>query len=149
MKKLLYTLALFVCFSSFGQNVDNNKNLSLKYKELKGLKQQQKKDTTIISFYDNGAIKSEEVYINGVLDGESKYFFQNGSIKEIHYNWKKWTLFIKTFYLNGQLKSEGELKDNFKDGEWIYYNNDGTINMKKIYSYSEEYDKHMRRLDGL
>jgi len=124
--KYLFSLSFLLIFS-FNIHSQNNPSI-IKNKVL-----EKKLDTVLITYFDNGNLKSEETYKNGVLDGESKYYYENGSVKAIHYNWKKWTVYQKNYYDNGKLKSEGGYRDFSKKGEWLYYNEDGSLKDKKIY----------------
>ncbi|MBK0381481.1 TonB family protein [Pedobacter sp. SD-b] len=36
----------------------------------------------VISYYHNGKKKSEEIFVKGVLKGESKYYYHNGALKK-------------------------------------------------------------------
>ena len=74
-----------------------------------------------------------------MLDSVSKYYYRNGVVERIDYNWKKWTLYTKNYRVDGSLKSEGGFKDfPFKDGEWKYYNEDGSLKEVKTYKGGEE-----------
>ena len=54
MKNILFTLALLISFSSFGQ------------------------DGIVIDYYESGAIKSEGYYEDGIQQGEEIQYYENG-----------------------------------------------------------------------
>ena len=63
MKNILYTLALLVCFNSFGQD-DIKQGL-------------------VIEYYESGEVKSKVNYVDGKEQGESTYYHKNGEIYKI------------------------------------------------------------------
>ncbi len=63
MKKTLFTLALLISFSSFGQ--------------------EDIKQGLVTDYYGNGAIKEKGNYVDGKRQGELIEYYENGEIKEI------------------------------------------------------------------
>ena len=63
MKKLLYTLALLVSFSSFGQE-DIKQGLVIKY-------------------FKSGEVQKKSKWVDGKVQGEYIEYFKSGEIKEI------------------------------------------------------------------
>ena len=62
MKNLLYTLALLISFSSFGQD-DIKKGL-------------------VINYYESGGVQSKGNYVDGKAQGEFITYYESGEIKE-------------------------------------------------------------------
>ena len=86
-------------------------------------------------FYDNGAIKSRQFFINNKKVGRWQYFYESGKLKtEVLYNddslEERGT--VKNYDENGVVISEGKiLRDQMVD-DWTYYDEQG----KKVYSYN-------------
>ena len=86
-------------------------------------------------FYDNGAIKSRQFFINNKKVGQWQYFYESGKLKtEVLYNddslEERGT--VKNYDENGVVISEGKiLRDQMVD-DWTYYDEQG----KKVYSYN-------------
>lgn len=99
-----------------------------------------------VYFFPNGAIFSEEFYVNGKLEGELKNYYKNGNVLEItqysnglkngvskkfsdqevlieKVNYKNDILDGKGMYfeLNGDLKEEGIYNDGKRVGKWEFY----------------------------
>jgi antitoxin component YwqK of YwqJK toxin-antitoxin module len=73
-------------------------------------------DGKVLSYHDNGKIKSIEEYKNDMMDG-----------------------YVENFYENGQLSSHGWYSEDEPVGPWIYYYRDGT---KKTEQYFLENEIH-------
>ena len=63
MKNILFTLALLISFSSFGQG-DIKQGL-------------------VTEYYESGEVESKVNYVDGQLQGEYIEYYENGEIKEI------------------------------------------------------------------
>ena len=63
MKNILFTLALLVSFSSFGQD-DIKQGL-------------------VIDYYESGEVKTKANFVDGKVQGEVIEYYENGEIKEI------------------------------------------------------------------
>ncbi|MFQ3578751.1 MAG: hypothetical protein SNJ71_01245 [Bacteroidales bacterium] len=99
------------------------------------------------SYYDNGAVKVQATFINGVVNGEYKTYYPNGQIKELrnYENGKSngmWYLYNE----KGYLLSQASFAQDQKHGTWIVFDNDGNykaviiyVNGKKV--NSTVYDK--------
>jgi antitoxin component YwqK of YwqJK toxin-antitoxin module len=61
MKNILYTLALLVCFYSFGQD-DIKQGL-------------------VIEYYESGEVKSKVNYVDGKEQGELIEYYESGEVK--------------------------------------------------------------------
>ena len=86
------------------------------------------------AFYDNGKIKHQRFYKDGIADGKWKHYYENGNIW-IEANYKNgikvglWT----TYYQNGKESTKGGYNNNERSGKWIFYNEDGTVYEIKEY----------------
>ncbi len=101
MKKILFTLALLVSFSSFGQDYDDGTD---------------RQDWDPIEYYDSGAVASTMNIVDGIPQGECIQYYESGAVQ------------VTTNMLDGLLQGEcieyyenGEIKEikNYKDGELI------------------------------
>ena len=68
MKKILFTLALLVSFSSFGQDYDDGTD---------------RQDWDPIEYYDSGAVASTMNIVDGQAQGESILYYENGEVNII------------------------------------------------------------------
>lgn len=104
-------------------------------------------------YYDNGNIKKEGNYNNGVPSGNWKYYYRDGHIKkegnfnegEVSGNWKFWhpngllgaegnfagscrpSGYFKTYHFNGVIRSEGNYVSGSPSGYWKFYNDSGEL----------------------
>jgi len=109
-------------------------------------------------FHEDGkAILSEENYLNGLLNGESKTYYKSGEITEIlfyangklHGNAKRYDIngtlisdltyengklngLAKYFNLDGELMYTGNYENDVKTGKWEYYENGEEKNVNKL-----------------
>lgn len=68
------------------------------------------KNGEVITNYENGNIKSKEMFLNGLLDGVSTYYHENGN-----------------------LRAEGLSIKNKSEGVWAYYKETGELSSKQTY----------------
>ncbi len=70
----------------------------------------------------------EKRYKNGILNGDSKYWFDNGNVQRVEpYKNGKINGIMTTYYKNGQPKSKAHLIDGLRGGSSgeIFYVNEG------------------------
>ncbi len=93
-------------------------------------------DGKVELYYDDGSIKAELNYVQGVLNGFSVWYFPNGNKeKEVYYSDGKIDGTVKYFYENGLLKAEFNVKNGVRDGlTKFYYPNGG---LKEVKSYEK------------
>src|SRR6266542_852127 len=73
-------------------------------------------------------------YYNGKMDGEWKWYRENGKLMQIgEFEDEKKTGLWKRYHPNGELYDEGEYINDKKTDEWKTYNATGTLNKKKFY----------------
>lgn len=90
----------------------------------------------ISTFYPDGAIKQEQFYLDGVLEGPSSFFSAKGDLLGRSYFSKGKKEGKSTLYYNSNaLYAELNFKNGLKEGEWRYYFSDGKI--KSIIPYKE------------
>lgn len=91
------------------------------------------------TFYENGKVKSEEIYKNGVKAGICKYYYENGKLQyeECYdgYGQKEGT--YRTYYKNGQLESSYTYKDGQKHGIFKEFLEDGKLRNEGKYENGE------------
>ncbi len=123
----------------------------------------QKKDSTWQYYTNEGLLKSEENWKNGVKHGEEiVYYVEDGSVLErlTWENGKKnglWVQFfekgvpkVKGIYLDDEFEGEmryffpdgkteikGKYINGLRDGTWYYYNKDGTIYLQILYAQGD------------
>ena len=119
MKNILYTLALLVFFSSFGQTEeiigDYYPNGAVRWKgnyDVNG--KAQGKNTW---YYKSGAVKSISNYVDDREHGESIEYYESGEIKEIGKYKEGYIIKEIEYYENGEIK---EIR-NYKNG-WLIEN---------------------------
>ncbi len=108
-----------------------------------------KKDGEVKTYYDNGQLKSDAYYSNGVLT-KNKEFYTNGKVRfEVDYSDaifsedKNEVGIGKLYFLNGYLKYEWNLTRSNKGGYKRSYNQDGTLRAE---SQFDEYGRFIREV---
>ena len=82
---------------------------------------------TLKTYYSNGNIKSEEIVNNGLKNGFSTYYNEDGSIYQSKCYLND-TLNGKVFnYRNGNILSEANFKSGKLDGYYLIFENSDTI----------------------
>ncbi|ABG58681.1 conserved hypothetical protein [Cytophaga hutchinsonii ATCC 33406] len=88
-------------------------------------------------YYENGNLKMEGVMVAGEKDGVWKYYYENGIISmEGQSVAGDRTGLWKYYYENGKTRSEGKYSENKKNGAWSYYYEDGAL--KALASYEDD-----------
>ena len=87
MKNILFTLALLISFSSFGQD-DIKQGLVVKYYESGAVFSQSnyvdgKLQGSYIEYYESGVVRAKASFVENKFQGESIEYYENGEIKEI------------------------------------------------------------------
>lgn len=85
-------------------------------------------------YYQNGSIKWKGCYENGFISGKWEYWDEEGRIMYV-VNYKHDTLegeFV-SYHPNGITKEKGCYINNSRTGEWIVYSEKGQITGKKSY----------------
>ncbi|MCB0445838.1 MAG: toxin-antitoxin system YwqK family antitoxin [Gelidibacter sp.] len=73
-------------------------------------------------YYENGQIAEQTNYVNGKIEGVSKWFSENGVvIKEFNYKNGQLQGVSKYYDSEGQLLAEGNYNNDQKTGVWKYY----------------------------
>ena len=128
-------------------------------KMASGVYLDEKKDSTWQFFSEsNGNLVSQEHYKAGIMDGESRVFYPEGALSELHYfrqglrdgPWEQYYTdgkiklrgtyqagdkqgSFKTFYTSGLPMIVGQYISGHQTGTWIYYDEKGTVSKKEIY----------------
>ncbi len=89
-------------------------------------------------FNKNGALETEEQYLNGTLNGRSVSYFPNGKKSETS-NYINGELdgYYVDYYQNGQMKSQGYYVSDLQEGLWQYYQIDGTLETEDFFLNGE------------
>ena len=81
-----------------------------------------------VSLYPNGKPYEEANYVNDVLHGERKLYFENGNVEVLEtYDMGDFISPYKTFYEDGTLKQEGAYEKNVAIGQWKKYYTNGQL----------------------
>ena len=81
---------------------------------------------TVIQNYDDGKIKSEGEYVDGVKVGEWKTYFESSELESsINFMEGEKDGPFKFFHQNGELKAIGSYKNGKEDGNWLELKEDG------------------------
>jgi len=145
MKKIFFvliiSLLLIDCDSGYyGQNVNQLRvHLnSLNSKDIEGNKfifyEGKRFSGTAFSEFENGQLKHEVNYKNGVLDGLAKSWYENGKLKlEQNYKDDVQEGFSRLYYENGQLHKEMNYKDGKENGLFRGCNKNGQLHAESKY----------------
>ena len=86
------------------------------------------KETTVKEFYDNGQLKRETTYIDGLENGVELEYYENGQLSmKVHWLKGKWEGYFYSYYKDGSLQSKSYYKNGEEDGESIWYYSNGQI----------------------
>ena len=114
MRKIIILISLIISFNLSSQMSEVDKE---------ELKQGQWKD-----FYDDGSIKYNGQFINGVEQGLWKFYYQSGELKatkEFFHNGTAAATHI--YYKNGNIRASGLYVNKKKDSTWNYFNEDSVL----------------------
>jgi antitoxin component YwqK of YwqJK toxin-antitoxin module len=155
MKKLISIAFVFVCGLSFSQGKDtlnrmdsngkkygwwrvyttNEKNQATKILTEEGKYQKGKKTGNWISYYENGAKKSEMGYSDGKANGKFTEYYESGCMREtgtfkgMHYAGN-----YKMYWENGLVRQEKNFNDKGElDGKLVYRYINGNPEMEASY----------------
>lgn len=82
----------------------------------------------------SGQLIGANIYKNGLQEGESKSFYDNGKLRSITINKKNWRISQKNYNENGTLSGSFLYDESGRPhGEHKYFDNDGKL--KKIITY--------------
>ena len=97
---------------------------------------QNEEDNQIMrTFYKNGNLQSEAVFLNGKISGELRVYFKSGKIEAIsNYKDDNKNGEETIYYENGQIKAQGTYINGKKDGTFKKYLPDGTLESETMYS---------------
>jgi len=89
--------------------------------------------------FKNNVLIEEYTYKDGILDGDYKEYYMDGSKKsERHFvNGKAEGKFIK-YYSNGKVESEVNYKNGEQDGAEVFYDSEGNVRSSATYSTGKE-----------
>ena len=116
-----------------------------------------KREGTWKQWYESGQLKAEENYVNGVLQGNARHFYPDGSNESfLHIGSQQNSVFyyrngnkesegrILTGYLyegpwkgwqeNGQMAYEGSYVNGQRDGIWNWYDETGKLRTRQVFN---------------
>ena len=96
------------------------------------------KDGKWTNWFENGTVRSEEFYSNGITVGTWKVWYDNGQLEsEINFTTGK----SAHFYKNGNKHSEGGIAVGMVNtGKWIGYHENGNKNFEGTYTNEGQKD---------
>ena len=114
------------------------------------------KDAPVVSYWDDGVLKSELRYKDGKLDGVCRWYYRNGKPEmEVTYSMDKLNGEATRWYENGNLEEKSYYKDNQYDGVVQEYNVFGTMVKLSTYEngvlnglYYQWYDNGKHFMEG-
>lgn len=114
------------------------------------------KDAPVVSYWDDGVLKSELRYKDGKLDGVCRWYYRNGKPEmEVTYSMDKLNGEATRWYENGNLEEKSYYKDNQYDGVVQEYNVFGTLVKLSTYQdgvlnglYYQWYDNGKQFMEG-
>jgi len=102
------------------------------------------------SFYENGQIEYEASYLHGKLDGSSKVWYPDGTLKSAsnykfglaHGKWEK-------YYKNGKKMYEAYYSNGLKDGTEKWFHENGSIKSDQEFKADKPISEITRwKIDG-
>ena len=124
MRNIIILISLIISFNLRSQISEVDKE---------ELKQGQWKD-----FYDDGSIKYNGQFINGVEQGLWKFYYQSGELKatkEFFHNGTAAATHI--YYKNGNIRASGLYVNKKKDSTWNYFNGDSVLILSEQYKQGQ------------
>jgi TonB family protein len=80
------------------------------------------------TYFPNGKIESEILYVNKIREGAAKFYYENGNIRqEFSYINGKVDGLVKEYYENGKLKLTYNIENGKKEGRVSMFKEDGTF----------------------
>jgi len=80
------------------------------------------------TYYPNGKIESEIIYVNKIREGAAKFYYENGNIRqEFSYVNGKVDGLVKEYFENGKLKLTYNIENGKKEGRVSIFKEDGTF----------------------
>ena len=94
---------------------------------------------TYLTYFENGNLKMETNFLEGMKDGECKLYFEDGKLNEVrsyrnnemHGTWL-------TFNNMGVKVAEASYKNGKKDGNWFVWDEDGSLKYELCYKDGEK-----------
>ena len=84
------------------------------------------KSGLIKEYFEDGSIKEETVYFNGVKEGKRKVWYRSGQLyKSGTMKSDRWHGKYQEWYENGTPKLAGKYLEGKQDGEWIFFDKEG------------------------
>ncbi len=127
-KTLLFILliaSLSACNNSEKMSEVEENGFKVEYSRDKTTKQKQGAYTR---FYASGAKYEEGTFVKDSLDGERKFYLENGKIQNIEtFKNGRYEGVYKAFYKDGTLEQEGQYVNDEMSGEWKTYYKNGQL----------------------
>ncbi len=95
---------------------------------------------SVMTYYDNGNLKSVVNYADSVREGEARFYFENGNIKEqMNYVNGRVDGLVKVYYQNGNLKRLINLENGKREGPTSNFDKDGKFIKDVFYERGKLY----------
>ncbi len=86
-------------------------------------------------FNKNGKVSSEADYVNGLIEGNLKFYYPSGAdMSAFKYHNNKREGLCMTWYDNGETEMEGWYSGSLRDSLWTFYWRDGNVKYKLQYA---------------
>ena len=86
------------------------------------------------SYYENGSLKWRGNYESGKMAGKWEFWNANGTkYCEVYFNNDVYDGPYKLWHSNGKLKETGQFSNNSKTGKWITYDEAGNVISESVY----------------
>lgn len=80
------------------------------------------------SFYEDGNLKWRGTYKDGKMTGKWEFWDDNGNkYCEVYFNNDVYNGSFRSWHANGNLKEAGHYSNNYKTGKWIAYDETGNV----------------------
>lgn len=84
------------------------------------------KNGLIKEYFEDGSIKEETEYFNGVKEGKRKVWYRSGQLyKSGTMKSDRWHGKYQEWYENGSPKLSGQYMDGQQHGEWVFFDKEG------------------------
>ena len=132
MNKLIYlNILIFLCISCSKNSVsevkitDEDGNvLEIYFMDL----EKKQKEGQYKSFYTSGKLSNQANYVSDSLDGERRWFYENGQVEAVEtFNMDAYEGPYLSYFEDGTLRQKGQYVDNKASGVWTLYYESGNV----------------------
>ena len=137
-------------FDEGGRNLfaqDNNMPEEMKLPLPKKLESLDPPDGLVREFFEDGSVKEELRFVDGVKEGSRKIWYANGQISKSGFMKEdRWHGEYKEWYSTGVPKVSGQYLEGKQDGEWKFYDKEGNALPDLFFKNGVETTRHLPSL---